>query len=157
MVYRSAPDARARNQLDKKLAGTRRLRAIGMPRSGWVRAVRDGLGMTAQQLANRMGVSRQAVSALEKGEVQATLSLKTLRQAAEALDCTLVYLLVPKTSLEDTVRARAEHAVDAHLTRMNKTMSLENQALPAGDLAVERRRLIDELMRGDPRRLWVDG
>ncbi len=112
--------------------------------------------MTAQQLANRLGVSRQAVSALEKGEVQATLSLKSLRQAAEALDCTLVYLLVPKSSLEEAVRERAEHAVDAHLARVNKTMGLENQALPPGDLAVERRRLIDEFMRGDPRRLWDD-
>ncbi|HEV7227405.1 mobile mystery protein A [Brevundimonas sp.] len=156
MVHRSALDPRARSQLDKKLAGTDRLREIGMPRYGWIRAIRDGLGMTAQQLANRLGVSRQAVSALEKGEVQATLSLKSLRQAAEALDCTLVYLLVPKSSLEEAVRERAEHAVDAHLARVNKTMGLENQALPPGDLAVERRRLIDEFMRGDPRRLWDD-
>ena len=83
-----------------------------------------------------------------------TVSLHTLRQAAEALGCRLIYLLLPERSLEDSVYVRAQRLADAQLARTTHTMRLEDQALNAEDLASERARLIDDLLRGDPRRLW---
>lgn len=154
MVNRLPPDARARRQLDRKLASFSVLKDFARPSSGWVRAIRDGLGMTTQQLADRMGVTRPSVSNLEQSEARDAISLKTLRLAAEALGCRLVYALVPGRSLEESVYDRAVRIADAQLARMNHTMRLENQALADEDLAFERKRLIDELLRGDPRRLW---
>lgn len=153
MANRTPPDARARRQLDRKLS------AFGVddftrPSHGWVRAIRDALGMTTQQLATRLGVTKSTVTALEQGEVRETVSLHTLRQAAEALGCRLIYLLLPERSLEDSVYVRAQRLADAQLARTTHTMRLEDQALNAEDLASERARLIDDLLRGDPRRLW---
>ncbi|WP_439476907.1 mobile mystery protein A [Brevundimonas sp.] len=145
--------ASARRSLDDRLGplksdvGTR-------PHRGWVRAVREALGMTGTQLAARLKVDPSTVSALEKGEVQDTVTLATLRRAAAAMNCRLVYAFVPETSLEQTVRDRAAMVVDVRLGRLGHTMALENQALSDPDLADERGRMIEDLIREEPRRLW---
>lgn len=79
-----------------------------------------------------------------------------LREAAEALDCELVYALVPRRPLEETVRQRASQIAEKKLSRLNHTMRLEAQALNEKDLERERERLIDELLRSKPSRLWED-
>jgi predicted DNA-binding mobile mystery protein A len=112
--------------------------------------------MTTRQLAGRIGISQSGVVGLEKGEVQGSVSLSTLQQAAEALQCTLVYALVPNKPLEEMVHDRAAHVASNHLARIHHTMRLENQALDHDDLAAERERLIRELLAGTPRRLWDD-
>ncbi|MGO6762544.1 helix-turn-helix domain-containing protein, partial [Rhizobium ruizarguesonis] len=56
------------------------------PPKGWVRALRDALGMTGAQLGTRIGVRPQTVEAIEKSEAAGTIQLNTLRRAAEALD-----------------------------------------------------------------------
>lgn len=147
--------ATARRQLDRRLAGLRadHQRNIVPPR-GWIRAIRDALGMTASDLGRRMGVSQAAVTQFEKSEKDDAITLKSLRSAAEALDCTLLYAFVPRRALEDLMRDRASALADQQLARAHHTMTLENQALPPDDLAAERSRLIDEILRGDPSRLW---
>src|ERR671914_403124 len=77
------------------------------PVRGWIKAIREALGMTTAQLARRMGIRQPSVVALEQSEVKGTIELATLRRAAEALDCTLVYALIPNKPLEATVRERA--------------------------------------------------
>jgi predicted DNA-binding mobile mystery protein A len=99
-------------------------------------------------------VSQPRVSAIERAEAKGLITLKTLRAAAEGLNCTLVYALVPNEPLDAMVRERAAEIADARLRRTNQTMKLENQALNSHQLKKERERLIDELLRGDPRRLW---
>lgn len=154
MGNRMDPKALARKHLDRRLASLRSGDALTRPPRGWVRAIRDALGMTTRQLAKRMHISQSTVTGLEKGEMHDSVSLRTLRNAAEALNCTLVYALLPNVSLEETVRDRARQMAEGQLARTNHTMSLENQALTARDLATERDRLADELMRGDSTRLW---
>lgn len=110
--------------------------------------------MTGTQLAKRLKVDPSTVSAMEKGEVQDTVTLGTLRRAAEAMNCRLVYVIVPNTSLEQIVRDRAATVVDARLARLGHTMALENQALTDPNLADERKRMIEDLVRDEPRRIW---
>jgi predicted DNA-binding mobile mystery protein A len=110
--------------------------------------------MTTAQLAERTGVSQSRIPRIEQGEVDGSLTLKTLRAIAEGMDCTLVYALVPNKPLDDMVRERAGQIADRQLARTNQTMKLENQALGAGDLKDERARLVVELLGGDARRLW---
>jgi predicted DNA-binding mobile mystery protein A len=110
--------------------------------------------MTAADLGRRMGVTQAAVAQFEKAEKDSSITLKTLRSAAEALDCALVYTLVPRRPLEDLMRERAATIADEQLARTHHTMSLENQALLPDDLKAERARLVDEILRDDPSRLW---
>jgi predicted DNA-binding mobile mystery protein A len=147
--------ALARKSLDKRLAPLRDMPLVVPPR-GWLRAVRESLAMTTRQMAERMGVARSWVTTLEKAEVTGTTTLKSLRAAAEALDCTLVYAIVPTKSLDAIMRARATVKADAELAHLHHTMTLENQAMTKADLADERARLIDELLAGSMRRLWED-
>jgi predicted DNA-binding mobile mystery protein A len=145
----------ARKHLDKRLAPLRAL-SFDAPARGWLRAIRDALGMSTTQFAQRLGVKQPRIIALEKAEVTGAASLQTLREAAEALDCTLVYAIVPTQSLEAIMRARAAEKADSELAHLHHTMALENQAMTKTDLADERARLIDELLAGSMRRLWED-
>lgn len=147
--------ALARKSLDKRLATLRDV-PLAVPPRGWLRAIRESLAMNTRQMAERMGVARSWITTLEKAEVTGTTTLKSLRAAAEALDCTLIYAIVPTKSLDAIMRARATEKADAELAHLHHTMALENQAMTKTDLADERARLIDELLAGSMRRLWED-
>lgn len=149
-------NALGRKHLERRLAPLRDRQDLLRPPRGWLRAVRDALGMTTRQLARRMGKVQSAVVDMEKSEARDSISLATLRQAAEALDCTLVYALVPNRPIDDILRARAAEVAGQHLARASHTMALENQSLGSADQEAERQRLVDELLRGSPARLWDD-
>src|SRR5665213_1053807 len=152
MAYRQ--DALARRNLERRLAPLRGADDLARPPRGWIKALREAMGMTTVQLAQRIGVSQPRVTQLERAEAEGAVTLNTLRHAAEALNCTLVYALVPNQPLEEFMRDRAASLADRQLTRTNHTMRLENQALVSPDLKDERERLLNDLLSGDPRRLW---
>jgi len=116
-----------------------------------MRAVRDALGMTGVQLARRLGVRPQTVDTLEKSEVSGSIQLATLRRVAAALDCTLVYALVPNDSLEGAVTTRARRIALRELERVAHTMKLEAQDTGDGD---REERIADYVHSLDDRRLW---
>ena len=147
------PEALARKQLDRRLAPLRAGQLARPPR-GWIKAIREALGMTSAQLGQRIGVSQSRVTRIEKDEAGDAVTLATLRRAAEGLNCTLVYALVPNETLDAIVRDRARAAADSQLARTHHSMKLENQGLEASDLAEERERLAADILAGDPRRLW---
>ncbi|MGY4568171.1 putative DNA-binding mobile mystery protein A [Bradyrhizobium sp. USDA 3256] len=121
---------RARDRLDGRLAPLKPVERFHPPPKGWVRAVRDALGMSGVQFARRLGVRPSSVAAIEASEESRTIQLKTLRRAAEALGCTLVYALVPNDSLEGAVRTRARAIALRDLGRVAHTMKLEAQETP---------------------------
>ena len=143
---------RARERLDGRLAPLKPVDRFRPPPKGWVRALRDALGMSGVQFARRLGVRPPSVVALEASEESGAIQLKTLRRAAEALDCTLVYALVPNDSLEGTARARARKIALRALGRVAHTMKLEAQETQDG--ATEAR--IDAYIRDNvkERDLW---
>lgn len=120
---------RARALLDQRLEQLKPISQYERPASGWVKAIREALGMSAAQLAARLGVSRQRVHDLEKAELHGGITLTSLRAAAEALDCTLVYALVPSSSLTSMVEQKARHVAQKDLAFIDQTMALEDQAL----------------------------
>lgn len=145
----------ARKNIEKRVAPLRNV-TLAMPPRGWIRAIRDALGMSTRQLAQRMGAVQSRVVALEKAEANGATTLKSLREAAEAMNCTFVYAIIPTQPLDDLLRQRAAEKADAELAHIHHTMALENQAMANADLADERARLMDELLSGSPRRLWED-
>ena len=128
---------RARQRLDERLAVLKPENTLLPPPKGWVRAIRDALGMTGPQFAARLKITPQSVADIEKSEATGSIQLKTLSRAAEALDCTLVYALVPKTSFEGAVQSRARRMAMKELKRVAHTMKLEDQDV--GDAHLEER------------------
>lgn len=117
----------ARRRLDDKLKDFQSLGTISRPPKGWLRAIREALGMSGVQFARRLGVSWQSMDDLEKSEAAGTIGLDTLRRAAAALDCTVVYAIVPNQSLEQSVDAQARRLAQTALSRVDQTMALEDQ------------------------------
>jgi predicted DNA-binding mobile mystery protein A len=128
---------RARQHLDERLLTAKPEARFEPPPRGWIRAIRDALGMSGGQLASRLGVRPQTVEAIEKSEASGAIGLNTLRRAAAALDCRLVYALVPNTSLEDAVTRRARAIAARDLARVAHSMTLAAQ--PAGGADSEAR------------------
>lgn len=141
-----------RRALDRALLPFRKLPRRRPPR-GWIRAIRDALGMTAEQLGDRMGVSQPTVQKLEVSEVEDTIQLKTLRRAAEALDCELVYALVPREPLRKIYDTAARELARRELGGISHSMALEDQAIDDDDEDERLRRYIEDEL--DPRELWA--
>lgn len=154
MVNKNDTQALARKQLDRKLTPLRGQAAFVRPPKGWVRAIRDALGMNGRQFAARLGIKQPTVIALEKGEIAETITLGRLRELAEGLDCSLVYTLIPNKPLQDIVEDRAREVANARLQRTHHSMRLEDQALENEDLIAERNRIAAELIRNQSKQLW---
>ena len=143
-----------RKQLDSTLEKFKEASLVSIPRKGWVRAVRDALGMTGPQLAKRMQVTKQRVQQLEKDEIAGSTTIKTMRQAAEALNCVFVYSIVPQESLEKVVQKQARIIAEGRLRRISHTMSLEGQELDQPDIQDAMDNLVEELIYTEQRSLW---
>lgn len=144
----------AREQLNSALQRFRPLLEVTVPPKGWIRAIRDVLGMSARQLADRLGVAQQSVTRIEKGELTGSLTLKTMRRIADGLDCVFVYALVPRTSLADTVYKQAKRVAGKRLAQASQTMTLEEQGLSKEENEQVLSDMIEELMDNPPTNLW---
>jgi predicted DNA-binding mobile mystery protein A len=141
-------------QLDKRFEELKPLTRTVRPSRGWIRAIRDALGMTTAQLARRMGVKQPRVVELERGEVSGNITVQSLERAAEALGCRLVYTLVPIKPLSAVIQERASTVARQQLASVDQTMRLEAQGVNDKDRQKEARdRLIEKLLRR-PARLW---
>ena len=146
--------ARARTALDKRLMSLRPIDKFAVPPKGWVRAIRDALGMSGAQLAARLGVKAPSVVALEQSEMADTIRLETLRKAALALDCQLVYALVPNKPLADMVAERARAKALGVIGGVSHSMTIENQQVLDDNLEERIQNFISETLRD--RDLWED-
>ncbi|HTA87414.1 MAG TPA: mobile mystery protein A [Silvibacterium sp.] len=125
-------------QLDRNLEPYQAVRKIPRPSRGWIRTIRQALGVSSGELARRLGTSRQLPLQLEKGEAEDRITLKSLRAAANALDCDLVYALVPRAdSMQELIENRARAEAKKHVFGVEHSMALENQAVGRIDEAVE--------------------
>ena len=143
-----------RQQLDKTLSLFGFAKNLQPPVKGWIRAVREALGMSGTQLAQRLKVSQPRIPKLEQDEMSGAVTLKTMRQVAEALDCVFVYALVPRTSLEETVRTQAREVAAARMQRVSHSMLLESQGLSEEEQRASLDAAVEELVREMPRDLW---
>lgn len=141
-------------QLDAALDRWRNADLPARPASGWLKAIRESLGMTATHLAQRLGVTTSTVTRLETSEAADAISLSTLRRAAEAMGCELRYALVPKQSLADTLHARAADLARSRMAAISHTMALEAQSTSQETIEAQTRDLADSLLRGSWRELW---
>ncbi|MGH3521677.1 MAG: mobile mystery protein A [Mycobacterium sp.] len=143
-------------QLDERLVPWLALTSLPQPRAGWIHAVRQALGMGITQLARRLRMKPSSVVEFEKREVGGTITVKSLRRVAEALDCTLVYALVPNSTLGETVKKQALKKVREKLGRVGHSMVLEAQSVDADEAGQQEADLVQQLLIEWPRTLWDD-
>jgi predicted DNA-binding mobile mystery protein A len=86
---------------------------VPRPAHGWIRYIRDALNMNAFQLGRRADLRQPTVARLEQKERDETITLGALRRLAHALSCDLVYVVVPRRTLMETVDEQVRRAVDA--------------------------------------------
>lgn len=114
--------------LDRKMHEFVEIKKIIPPPIGWIKAIRTSLGMSLQQLGNKISITKQSVMDIERREQLGTISLKTLRESANALDMELVYAFVPKDgSLDALIERKAKELATEIVMRTSNTMKLEDQ------------------------------
>lgn len=115
-------------QLGSKLNGFKDAVKITPPPTGWLKAVRVSLGMSLQQLADKLSITKQSVQEIEQREKEGTITLNNLKETANALDMQLVYGLVPKDgTLDDLIERKAKELAIRIVSRTSNTMKLEDQ------------------------------
>lgn len=115
-------------QLEARIKLFAPVRQLPNPPTGWVKAIRLSLGMSLQQLANKLSMTKQSVQELETREQEGAITLKSLREAARALDMDLVYGFVPKDgSLDLYIENKARKLAEKIVSRTSNTMKLEDQ------------------------------
>ncbi|MDP4199701.1 MAG: mobile mystery protein A [Bacteroidota bacterium] len=139
-----------RKQLDEVLLNVGSFPTIAAPARGWLHAIRQSLGMPLRTLADRIGVTPQAIERIEKREADRSITLASLQSAAETLDCLFVYAIVPKRPLEETLHKAAEQAADAMMKGVDQSMDLEGQSV---EVSGSREELILKL-ENNPRLIW---
>jgi len=152
-IVRKSQRRQARQALDRRL-GAIDSTVLAPPSAGWVRAIRDALGLSTRQLGERLGVAAMSVTDLEESERAGSAQLATLRRAADAMDCDLFYAFVPRAGLEETVRRQAFRVARRELARVDTTMRLEDQALPNEQAEARVAEFAENLL--DDRALWDD-
>jgi predicted DNA-binding mobile mystery protein A len=116
-------------QMDRSLEPFAGTRSVSRPQRGWLRAVREALGITIREIARKMRKTPQTVASFEKSEAANRITLQTLQHYAETMDCELVYAIVPKAgSLRQLAEKRARHKAERDVRAVEHTMALEDQA-----------------------------
>ncbi|MBI3554852.1 MAG: mobile mystery protein A [Deltaproteobacteria bacterium] len=116
-----------RRSLDQRIRELVPLAKVERPGTGWIRGIRESLGMTAAQLASRLGIKTASVLGLEEREVTGAITLEALERAARALNCKVVYALVPETTLDEMLDHQSHIAADWTLKEVSHSMGLESQ------------------------------
>lgn len=100
------------------------------PQKGWLRAIREATGISLREIAIRLKRTPTLAAKLEKSEAEYRITLASLRDAADALGCQLVYALVPKSgSIHDLAEQGARTKAAQNVRAVEHSMALEDQAV----------------------------
>lgn len=141
-------------QTDASLASWKAAPLTPRPPLGWVRAIRDALGMSGAALARRLGMSTAGLRKLEAAEASEVITLASLRKLAQALDCELRYALVPRSTLSQQLQDRAEAVAKAQLSPVTHSMALEDQSVQSDWDKLHFDAVVRDLLEGSRRELW---
>ncbi len=146
-----------RGQLDQIYRAFGNLSRSDLPSGAWIRDVRGALGISATQLARILEIAPPTLKKLETSESKQTIEIKTLQRLASAMNCRLVYAIVPEPgfgSLEGILKKRARDVAAKIVGRVSQTMALEAQSLTADERSQQIEETAEELIRTLDKRLW---
>lgn len=137
-----------RRQLDDQLSPIRS-RFPRRPDQGWIRTIREALGMSLRQLGERAGMTKASVAQMEQREAEGTITLASMQKLAEALGADFEYVVMPRHSIDEMLRRRAELVARRLAKEVSDSMTLEDQGTSAERL--------EELVRYHTTRLLEQG
>lgn len=143
-----------RDQLDEKLVFLKSFASTGMPQQGWIKTIREALGLSASQLGKKVGIDQSRVSRLENAEKDGDLKLSSLQKIAKALNMKFVYGFVPEGTLETMVRNQAKRIALKRLKTLDNTMRLEKQALSDEEQKKALDDMIEKILIAPPKDFW---
>jgi len=133
------------------------LAGLKTPPEGWLRTVRNALGMSGTEVAKKVGVTRARVTQAEQAELKGGVTLKSMQAMAEAMGCRFVYAIIPPSGrIEDIITSQARKKAMALVGTASKHMALEDQALPDDKITQEVERLTREIAQEMPPDFWID-
>ncbi len=135
--------------LDKKTSELKSVNNIVSRGSGWINTVREAIGMTASQLAVRLGVTQPRITKMESNEDN--LKLSTMKKAAEAMNCEFVYYFKPKTTFQNLVEEQAQKKAAEVLKTVNVNMALEDQEISTDEAVKD---FADDLINTKIKQIW---
>ena len=142
-------------QLNSKMLAFAPLQKVALPPTGWIKAIRNAIGMSMLQLGKRLSITKQSVQDIERREKDGSISIKALREAARALDMQLIYGFVPNDgSLEALIDRKAKELATQIVQRTSNSMKLEDQenSKQRIEKAIEERATI--IKNEMPKTLW---
>lgn len=142
-------------QLNNKMLAFATLQKVAIPPTGWIKAIRTAIGMSMQQLGNKLSISKQGVLDIERREKEGSITIKSLREIARAMDMQLVYGFVPNDgSLDALIEKRATAIATQIVSRTANTMGLEDQANSPKRIETAIRERAAEIRNEMPKILW---
>lgn len=144
-----------RQQLDQQFKEWQRVKYRPLPKKGWINLIRSAIGLSTRHLAKRAGVSQGQIVQFEQGELNETITLASLHKLAEAMDCHLVYGLIPKTSLDDIILQQAKKVAKNRVSRVSHSMTLEQQEVDEETQQQRITALTKELVQGPSKKIWA--
>lgn len=135
--------------LDRKTADLQSYKNIIPKGKSWIGTIREAIGMTALQLANRLGVTQPRISAMEKNEKN--MKISTMEKVAAAVNCDFVYYFKPKTSFQDIVETQAKQKAEAILKTVNLNMALEDQSIAAKEAVDD---MVSDFINNNTKQIW---
>jgi predicted DNA-binding mobile mystery protein A len=142
-------------QIDRKLHVFAGAENVPVPSKGWIYSIRKALNMTLEQIGEQLNMSKQGVQKMEVREASGSITLKSIKEIASALNMHFVYGFVPKNgSLENLINQRAEDLARRIVLRTNQTMILEEQGNDEQQIKQAIRDLAEEIKREMPKSLW---
>jgi len=142
-------------QLNSKMLGFASLKEVAMPPTGWIKAIRTAIGMSMQQLGNKLNITKQGVMDIEKREKEGSITIKSLRGIARAMDMQLVYGFVPNDgSLDALIEKRATELATQIVMRTANTMKIEDQANSKKRIEAAIRERAAAIQNDMPKILW---
>ena len=142
-------------QLNEKIDQLTGLQHVIVPPIGWIKAIRNGIGMTMEQLGKKLSITKQGVMDIEKREKEGAITIKSMQEIAKAMDMKLIYGFVPNEGdLEQMIETRAIEIAKKIVERTSNTMKLEDQANSKERIEKAIKERASEIINNTPKILW---
>jgi predicted DNA-binding mobile mystery protein A len=136
-----------RRQLDRQFQKFRGFQGINRPANGWASSIRAALGIPLRYIGKKLNISPQAVKQLEQSEADQTITLKSLNNLAEGLNCRLFYVLIPETSLQQFIEEKILQKAETIVSNVDHLMILEAQQTSGIEREEAVRKVAEDLRR----------
>lgn len=142
-------------QLNEKILRLAGMQHVIVPPIGWIKAIRNSLGMSMEQLGKKISITKQGVMDIEKREKEGAITIKSMQEIAKAIDMQFVYGFVPDAgSLDQMIEMRALEIAKTIVQRTSTTMKLEDQANSKERIEKAIKERATEIINKTPKILW---